>query len=277
MKRTSVLAVIGCLLFASNALAWYSYTPFRYRVRYSPQAFGYRHSGLIPGDTRYSMHAVGRSHSGLVSEWVRYSPYAFGTRHNGLIVAYGDPTYGWWTPSATPVTHPAEMDKPRPLDVTTLRSTSRRARAPRASIRKTGASTTANGWTQPSRINQRRIIQDYLRQTRPGTHRFARSFKIDAEYATFDVLLDDGRVIVKYWNPGFIAELKSMEGGIHKRYQRYVQSWNRMCSAHEAGGGKVYHIVSNDADQVMEQICQIVEGTSSTDRAYCAALPPLGP
>jgi hypothetical protein len=232
---------------------------------------------LIPGDTRYSMHAVSRSHSGLVSDWVRYSPYAFGTRHNGLIVTYGDPAYGWWTVPVTSLPPAAGIDDPRPLDAATRHRAPGRNHAPRAAVRRSGRAKAAAASTQPSRVSQRRIIQDYLRRTCPRDHGFARSFKVDAEYATFDVLLNGGKVIVKYWNPGFIAELKNTEGGIHKRYQRYVQSWYQMCRVHEADGGKVYHIVSNDADQVLEQFCQIVEGTSSTNQAYCAALPPLGP
>lgn len=278
MKRISVLAVLGCMLFASHALAWYSYTPFRYRARYSPQAFGYRHSGLIPGDMRYSMQAVSKNRSGLVADWVRYSPYVFGTRHNGLIVSYGDPSYGWWSVPVNARYPQAETHEPRPLDVGNRAAAPQRSRVARSSTRTRHRNKTSQGkdWQQASRLNQRRIIQDYLQQTCPNTYRFARSFKVDSEYATFDVLLGDGQTIVKYWNPGFIAELKQMEGGLSKRYERYVQSWSQMCSTHEAGGGKVHHIVSNDADQVMQQLCQIVEGTSSTDRVYCAALPSLG-
>ncbi len=297
MKRISVLAVLGCMFFASHASAWYSYTPLRYRVRYSPQALGYHHSGLIPGDmrysmhavgknhsgliprdVRYSMHAVGKNHSGLVAEWTRYSLYDCGTRHNGLVVGYGAPSCGGWTLPAS-ASHPQTgMHDPRPSDVGGHAPAPRRPRVARSSARAPQRRQTkhAKDWQQASRLNQRRIIQDYLRKTCPNNYRFARSFKVDSEYATFDVLLGDGQTIVKYWNPGFIAELKHMEGGLSKRYERYVQSWSQMCSTHEAGGGKVHHIVSNDTDQVMQQLCHIVEGTSSTDRVYCAALPPLG-
>lgn len=278
MKRISILAVLGCMLFASNALAWYSYTPFRYRARYSPQAFGYRHSGLIPGDMRYSMQAVSKNRSGLVGDWIRYSPYAFGTRHNGLIVSYGTPSYGWWTVPVNAQYPQADRHNPRPFDVGGRAPVEERPRVARASTRarQRSLSRTNRGSQHASRPDQRRMIQDYLQKTCPNHYRFARSFKVDSEYATFDVLLGDGQTIVKYWNPGFIAELKQMEGGLSKRYERYVQSWSQMCSTHEAGGGEVHHIVSNDTDQVMQKLCQIVEGTSSTDRVYCAALPALG-
>jgi len=279
MKRISVLAMIVCMLCVSHARAWDSYTPLRYRVRYSPQAFGYHHSGLIPGDARYSMQAVGKNHSGLVPNWIRYSPYAFGTRHNGLIVDYGSSSNNWWlTPMVAGFVQNVEIAG-TPVDVVKpkrVRHSPPPARLATKRIRRKNT-TRASTWKRPSRLNQRRTIQNVLQQTCPNGYRFARSFKVDSEYASFDVLLNNGNVIVKYWNPGFIAELKQSEGGIAKRYDRYVQSWSQMRASHEARGGKVYDIVSNDTDQVMQQLCQIVESTSSADRVYCAALPPVGP
>jgi hypothetical protein len=166
-----------------------------------------------------------------------------------------------------------------PTDVAKLGRVTPQKIPSRSVVQRTfGKSTThASEWDRPSRLNQRRIIQDYLQQTCPNNYRFARSFKVDSEYASFDVLLANGNVIVKYWNPGFIAELKQSEGGLAKRYDRYVQSWSQIRATHEARGGKVFHIASNDTDQVMQQLSQIVESTSSADRVYCAALPPVGP
>ena len=78
MKRTSI--IIALLVLAPAATqARHSQ---RYRIRYSPYAFSYHTSGLIPGGIKYSPYAFTPSRSGLVYEGTRYTPYAFSYRNS---------------------------------------------------------------------------------------------------------------------------------------------------------------------------------------------------
>lgn len=276
MKRISTLAVFGCLLCATTAHAWRHYRPFHHRVRYSPYAFGTHRSGLIPGCTRYSVHAVGHKGSGLVADWVRYTPYALGTRTNGLIVDYAGCGYGCIDGLADRTVWPVNLNGEVPCSQgkgvreTKCQTRTLRASSPQ-SLQRTRSATHVTGWDRHPRHNHRQVIHDYLRQRCPNDYRFTRLFKVDREYATFDVVLDDGKVIVKYWNPGMIAEMKSRNPHMAKRYDRYVLSWMKTCLDHEARGGKVYHIMSTDTDRILAKLSQALDETYPAKQLYCKA------
>lgn len=277
MKRISLLAIVASLVFTNASYAWwysYSYTPLRYRIRYSPHAYGHDHSGLISGCTRYSMHAVGHKNTGLVSAWTRYTPYAFGTKHNGLV---HDPATCWSACAggqdvlAPPRVHAAVESSPCCKGVPkTGQMQSRRHMYRSGRSRRV---TQAVGWDRPSRINQRKIIQGYLEERFPDRVTFTRSYKIGDEYASFDAVIDNGRMIVKYWNPGKLAELKASNYGLGKRYERYIQTCAQAYLEAEERGGTVVHVASNDTDQVMQTLCKAVDQLESRNRMVCQDLP----
>ena len=87
MRRIS-LGVTLLLLVPSITQAYYNSFSLRYRVRFSPYAFNYHNSGLVPGGIKYSSHAFDPGSSGLVFEGVRYIPYAFNNKSTGLVLDY---------------------------------------------------------------------------------------------------------------------------------------------------------------------------------------------
>jgi hypothetical protein len=279
MKRISLLASVVCLFMAMNAQAWYgNYTPLRYRVHYSPYAFGYHHSGLVPGCTRYNMVAMDRHHSGLVSEWVRYSPYAFGLGHNGLIHDYagcGSTDVVAYDLERSPRIHTgaktcANGNGGVAAGIRSYASREVSWRSP------SGQVTRVIDGDRPSRLDQRTVIEATLKEHYPGNFQYTRPFKINREYATFDILIDDGRTLVKYWNPGMIAELRAEGGTMGKRFENYLETWAKACNEHEDAGGKVVHIASNDADQVVRSLCQVIDAIDATETMVCKTLPANG-
>ena len=84
MKRISIVTIVFLLVMTSVSDArryGHRYRSDPYRVRWSIHT-----QSLISGDLSYSPYAFRFGHTGLVPYWVRYSPYAFSFKHpSGLV------------------------------------------------------------------------------------------------------------------------------------------------------------------------------------------------
>jgi len=255
MKRILILATM--VLIGVSPAAWARercyYTTLG-RIRYSPYAFRFGHNGLIPDTLRYSPYA-----GGLVHETMRYSPYAFDFRHNGLISSIG----GYYGPMLGGV-YSYDMALRSQL-VNALGELTQSIRQLQGN--RHGAALRNIGHTQYSRspvritplrdathVDQYRLVSRHLKETMPGQYRITRLLRIDGETVSFDVVLKHNNTMIKYWNPKKIESLRAQNGRRQKVLNRYMQTWARFGNEHEMKGGDIYHISSNDSEQVIARL-----------------------
>lgn len=262
MKRISVFAIVMLMVVPGITKARY-YVPLRCRIRYSPYAFNYHHSGLVPGNVRYSPYAFNYRHSGLVSENVRYSPYAFSYHHSGLIADYCCHYYGpryfscalcyrdlddcdaGRCPYAS--NHKAsnsfdEMKKSYGEKLKARREKVRQLRYSRKEISVTGQN------------DGKEIICSYLKSKNIDDFKTNRLLKIDNKTVSVNFLFRDRNLIIKYWNPEEIQSLAHQPGYKRNFYEKYEQTWRNFCEKHEETGGKVYQIKSANEKEILAKL-----------------------
>ena len=260
MKRIYILAWIA-LAITSNVVFARHYTSPRDRVHYSPYAFDFDHCGLVPGCVEYNPYAFDRDHSGLVSETMDYTPYAFSFEHNGLI--------------NTEVC--CLGSRMAPCNTSSVRENQRLARSidgladsiKDMAIQKGGAwqaprSLAPTYNTPPSRANCRGtdpwyLVRDYLNEVIPGQYRLTRTLKIDQDTLSFDIVLKDRDLIIKYWNPTGILALQQTSGYKEKILSKYMASWASFEVERDAAGFRTHHIISSDMGQVLEELANYLE------------------
>ena len=247
MKRISIIIVLAMLVSPLGATGRYSSQ--RYRVRYSPYAFSYHNSGLIPGGVTYSPYAFNSGNSGLVYEGARYTPYAFNYNNPGLVVDY----YLWHTPtcSTNPVCGTGDaLHIDRAAHVAQTRNTRRaHAASPQRPARHASAPAQKPGRTNATEGSE--IIKQYLKSRGIDNVDVGRRLSIRNHTAGIAFVLRDRNLAIRYSDPetleSFAAESKTSE----KVLQRYQQRWEAFARKFEANGGTVYHVNTSDSSQIV--------------------------
>ncbi|HEC04560.1 MAG TPA: hypothetical protein ENI81_13580 [Phycisphaerales bacterium] len=280
MKRISFSVIVLLLVAAGAAEArtvygyGYGYGANRYRVRWSMHS-----GGLISGDIYYSPYAQGHGRSGLVDGHVRYSPYAFGGGRSGLVVDDGG-SYGYcFRPTCYRVSR-------RPVAVVcdaqlsgTSRSYSRSSRiqrqkdrsktiedrkAARAALAKARKQKNATGAN-----DGKEIIAGYLKG-RNIDFKTTRILSIAGRTVSVDFLLNDGKTILKYWDPEAIPSEGQQQQRQRKFFENYLQSWKVSCAEHLQAGGNVHQIVSSDRDEILAKL-PLCPDLNGVEKVYAMA------
>lgn len=264
MKRSSALTIVIVTLLPTIANAYYSYhVPVRYRTRYSPYAFSYKHpSGLIPGYLGYSPYAFGNRSSGLVPYWFRYSPYAFGYKHpSGLISDYWYGSYGY---------DDAGYEHDGAADCDARRSGGADDReAPELLYYRMRRMYEENLTAHDERIKKLKsdrqpveasgksdggqIIRQYL-SSRNIDFQTNRILRIDNRMLSADFLLTNRNILIKYWNPDDIEYVTQASGHNKSVYERYKQTWSKFGQEFEQKGGKIYPIESANMQEILSKL-----------------------
>lgn len=264
MKRSSTLTIVIVALLPTIANAYYSYhVPVRYRTRYSPYAFSYKHpSGLIPGYLGYSPYAFGYRSSGLVPYWFRYSPYAFGYEHpSGLIsdywcgfYRYDDAGYehdGVADCDSRSSGGAADREQPELLyyQMRQMHEENLTARDERIRKLKSDRPTVAANCNSDSG----QIIRQYL-SSKNIDFQINRILRIDNRMLSADFLLAGGNILIKYWNPDdieYVTQASPYNKGV---YDRYKQAWGKFSQEFERKGGRIYFIESANTQEVLNEL-----------------------
>ncbi len=254
MKRKSILVLIVCLATQQIAIARYR-LPSEHRIRYSMHAFGHKSSGLVSGHVRYSPYAFGvNNRSGLVNAWTRYSPHAFGTKHNGLISE--------WGPRAT---------TGRPENVCDLNQQKLTKAIDRLShsidrihsnrqINQHGTYTTHSSrryTTQTVNLadltsdNPRLLMRAFLNTLIPGQFRVSNLLRVDQEVVSFNVVIENRNLIIKYWNPVIIRSINEASDQKTEQLSDYMKAWVAVENFYDKNGDRVVHIVSADQEKIL--------------------------
>ncbi|MHC4521105.1 MAG: hypothetical protein ACYTAS_21130 [Planctomycetota bacterium] len=241
MKRISIVIALAMLAPAMGGTGRYSSQ--RYRVRYSPYAFSYHNSGLIPGGVKYSPYAFQPGNSGLVYEGTRYTPYAFNYHNRGLVVDY----YLWHTPMCSPgqaysagttrhVGHAARPKRSRPAT---------RRRPPRHAA-------TSSQQTRPVRTaDGTQIIRQYLKSRGIDEVDLSRRLSIRNKTAGIAFILPDRNLVIRYSDPETLESFAAESATSRKVLNRYEQRWKTFAKAFEARGGTIYRINTSDKSQIV--------------------------
>lgn len=280
MKRISILAAV-ILMVAISVTEGHSYywsgSTYDYRVRWSIYT-----QSLVSGDVHYSPYAYDYDHSGLVPYWVRYSPYAFSYEHSsGLVNDYAS------SPSSTKYTYYLPYDGSCPNFGWVVQSGVAAAdRSPHASNpERAGVRYAQKIETRRQKIGQSaelrrqeraaretggsRIIAAYL-AGRNIEFRMDRLLQIEGKTISADFLLPGSNVLIKYWDPAEISALGQQSERRKLAYENYLESWNSYCGEYQQAGGKIYQIVSADPDEIFAKLVNCNE-LNSPERIYAAA------
>jgi hypothetical protein len=225
MKRISPLLVLLALTpGVSKAYSYYC------GVRYSPYAFSYRHSGLVPG-------------------YVNYTPYALSYRSSGLVPGYGV-CYGSYSDYGY-----SFVGKP-------FKRVSRPAFRGSRSVRGH-----AQGVSQPVRPPDGvDIIRQHLVAKGIESVDIDRIFRIDNQLVSVDVRVKDRNLLIKYWNPEEIEALDAKEAVKQKIYRKYREDWTQIAARHEQNGGQVYYVEASDAQTIVAALdsCTTLDAAPET-------------
>jgi len=280
MKRISILAAV-ILMVAISLTEGHSYywggSTFDYRVRWSIYT-----QSLVSGDVHYSPYAYDYDHSGLVPYWIRYSPYAFSYEHpSGLVNDYAS------SPSSTKYIYYSPYDGSCPeagwavqygvVVVDRSQLTSRTERTGVRYAQKTETRRQRAGQLAEPRKQERatretggsRIIAAYL-AGRNIEFRMDRLLQIEGKTISADFLLPGSNVLIKYWDPVEISALDQQPEHRKRAYENYLESWKGFCGEYQKAGGKIYQIVSADSDEILAKLTDCNELTGP-EQIYAAA------
>ena len=262
MKRISILTMVVLLTVTSMAEArrsgyGYRHNSDRYRVRWSIHT-----QGLISGDLYYSPHAFRFGSTGLVPYWVRYSPYAFSFEHpSGLVNDFASYTgcvnyrpRDYSRKNTSRVGYNCSNNSPGlsyDPESYQRRIASRRAEAQR--LRE------AREERKQVRLeDESRFVSNYLK-SRNVDFQAQNYLRIDSRTVSVSFILEDKNIIVKYWNPDEIDLLESKSEYKRNAYIKYLQDWNEFCAEYVNNGGKVCQIISVDRKDICSELMQCRE------------------
>lgn len=252
MKRISLLAAIMVMTTIASA---YNRIPYSCQIRYSPYAFGYGSTGLIPGCIQTSPYAFSTAYpSGLVPDNVRYSPYAFSTRTTGLISDLGWSCPGcwlWFEDLVRPVCDRQPCEGPK--------QELAQAELPYAAQAPCYAYIPGPQRKPTDRTDQARLVMDYLKNTIPGRFRISNIMSMDNQMLSFDVILEDQKVLIKYWNGPKIQSVRRRSDYKTKAWQRYMASWLDFSRMFEAAGGRICHAASEDNFELLSTVASYIK------------------
>jgi len=283
MKRISfiVLATLSIAPGVAKAFGYNYYTGYEHdRVRWSI----YAHS-LIAGDLYYSPYAYTYGQSGLVPYWVRYSPYAFGLDHpSGLVNDYvsssSAPCSIYYYPAGCGCAGPARSaydyttayygdndgaraEQQRQASYAAQVQARRDRVKERQQARQEGKTTAESGGYQ--------IVATYLR-SKNIDFKMNRLLQIGGKTISADFELAGGTMTIKYWDPAAILALDQQAPYRRKAYESYLQSWTQFAQQYQHAGGTVYSIISADSGEILAKLTDCSE-LSREARAYAIAQP----
>ncbi|MBN2182840.1 MAG: hypothetical protein JW715_13090 [Sedimentisphaerales bacterium] len=271
MKRTSLLAIALLAFVAGTAQAAREYrfttrpgvrwSPYTHSlvygdVKYSPYAKEYGNSGLVYRRTQYHPRAKQYGSSGLVYDNVRYSPYAFGYNRSGLVA---DPRYGTCKP------YSVSYYDGEPCIV--VHTTTDSPECPSVSK----SSGTSSGVEKYSRAEAIRFEQSSYRKQAGTKHdcsdfiraylgyknidyKVSRRISSENRLISIDFIIDDGKTIIKYWNPQVILDLKKQDGRGFCFFENYLRNHANFYSQFLESGGEVHQIIASDENEVLKQL-----------------------
>ncbi len=280
MKRISISAIVLLVVTAGAAEAryvyrtGYGYGSSRTRVRWSMYAHG-----LISGDLYYSPYASGHGDSGLVDGHVRYSPYAFGGGHSGLVSEEGvSYSYGFTPAYFHVIHHPVSPafalqssktpDSQRHESILLAQRNRRETAEDRKACR--AAQAKAREERNAIRANDgKEIIAEYLRAKKID-FKTTRILGISGKTVSVDFLLNDGKTILKYWNPEAIPSEGQQRQRQRQCFEKYLESWAVACAEHLRAGGDVHQIISSDREEILAQLPQC-PNLNGVEKVYAVA------
>ncbi len=281
MKRISISAIVLLVLAAGVAEArpayggygfGYGYNSSRYRTRWSMYAHG-----LVSGVVYYSPYAPGVT--GLVEDYVRYSPYAFGHGQSGLVYEYGGGySYGYSPACYSVIRHYVPRDQDCKFSEASKHSGSGyQSRAPkrhRESLEQRKARRAALAKVRKKRQairakDGRFIIAEYLRGN-GIPFRTTRILSIEGRTVSVDFLLNDGKTIIKYWDPSEIPSKGKLQERKRKFFDRYVESWKVARDEHLQDGGSIHQIISSDREDILAKLPQCPD-LNGIEKVYASA------
>lgn len=249
MRRIS-LGVTLLLLVPSITQADYNYVPLRYRVQYSPYAFGYHNNGLVPGGIQYSPYAFKPSVSGLIFEGVRYIPYAFTYKSSGLVLDY------YWYPIPNAAYGPPCPAQQAYSGYACVPSSSTHTVSCRVQpcdrSRDTAPPTTVNGPAASAESEDAiTIIRQYLRERGFSDVGINRILRIDNKLVSADFAVGGRNLLIKYWNPTQTepADAKTepqpspSKSSASRTIEKYRKDWEAFAGKYQQEGGAI-HVVS---------------------------------
>lgn len=256
MKRMSILVLIACMTIQQIGLAR-SYT----RVRYSMRAFSYKNpSGLIPGYVRYSPYAFGFDHpSGLVNEWTSYNMYAFGINHNGLISEYGAGLPYWNDPIYSPDQNRLTQAIDRlAKSIDCISSNQYVTHSPGYSRAYTKKTYTVRADDLNS-DNPRIFMKAYLDTQIPGEFKVSNLLRIDQEVVSFNVVVKNRNLVIKYWNLPKIRSIKNASNEKTEQLSKYMEKWAAVENFYDEHGEQVVHIMSPERSKIIQELAHCLK------------------
>lgn len=232
MKRISLGLMLLASMPAVGSAYGYGYCG---GVRYSPYAFSYRHSGLVPAGVDYTPYALTYHQSGLVQ--------GYGTCSGSYTSYVGPVTSGRISRSSYHGSHSARHY---------AQDTSQTPQSP-------------DGVT---------VIRQYLLARGIESVNINRIFRIDNQLVSVDILVKDRNLLIKYWNPDGIAAMDAKEAFKQKAYAKYQEDWGRLAAAYEQNGGQVYYVEASDATTIVAALnsCPMLGGSpDASDRTVMYA------
>lgn len=284
MKRISISAIMLLVIAVCVAEArpvddgfGFGYDYNRYRTRWSIYAHG-----LISGVVYYSPYVVGHGRTGLVEGYARYSPYAFGHGHSGLVEdyggAYGVYSYGYAPGCYNVVHHYVPVSRSCKSTDTShgygktnqlQAAKSRRETLEELKARRT-AMAEARKKREAIRANDgKTIIAAYLKGN-DIPFRTTRILSIEGRTVSVDFLLNDGKTIIKYWNPAEIPSKDTQHQLQRKFFERYVESWKVARDEHLEAGGSIYQVISSEREEILAKLPQLPD-RNGNEKVYASA------
>jgi len=211
MKRIFIgAAILAFLPGITNAY----YGGYGYGVRYSPYAFSYHSSGLVPCG-------------------FEYTPYAFSYQNSGLVYGYGICDYGGgYTYPVTGVHHRGA-----------IRGTPRPASAYRHLAQATPC--------PPRRPDGMAIIRQHLHAKGLTGVDINRILRVGDQLISVDFLVKDRNLLIKYWNPEGIEQLSTKEPFRQKAYASYRESWGQFARQFQQKGGEIYYVNASEPQTIV--------------------------
>lgn len=280
MKRISILAaaiLMAAISVTEGHSSYWGGSTFDYRVRWSIYT-----QSLVSGDVHYSPYAYEYGHSGLVPYGVRYSPYAFSYEHpSGLVNDYAS------SPSSTKYIYYMPYEGIYPdfglalqYSVATADCSRHVSRPQQARVRYAQKAETPKQRVRQAAESKRqeraarqtggsRVIAAYL-AGRNIEFRMDRLLQIEGKTISVDFLLTDSKTLIKYWDPVEILALDQQPEHRKRAYENYLESWKGFCGEYQQAGGKIYQIVSADSDEILAKLTNCNE-MKRPERIYAAA------
>jgi hypothetical protein len=233
MKRISIIIALLMLVPATS----YARHSQRYRIRYSPSAFSYRNSGLIPGCIKYLPSAFSYRNSGLVYDRTRYTPHAFSYRNPGFVVdRHCGPALSCHCCNVPPCCCPPHTTSRRPI--------ARRAAPPQHKI-------SAQELRAIRETDGMHVIRQALKDR--GFENVQVNYRMSKENQTVSVvfILRNEGLIIRYDNPELMTAMEAESPAKRMVIERHEQRCAALAETFSNGGGAVYCINAVDKEQMV--------------------------